>query len=81
MKSALISPLLAGLLLLTGCAQPAAPGGGGGGGRIKSIKHTKRGNKQFRKCVLYTYDGADGLSRRSVGGAGVVRQRTDVWGR
>ncbi|EPG5032787.1 hypothetical protein ABN187_29580, partial [Klebsiella pneumoniae] len=24
MKSALISPLLAGLLLLTGCAQPAA---------------------------------------------------------
>ncbi len=26
MKSALISPLLAGLLLLTGCAQPAAQG-------------------------------------------------------
>ncbi|SVV78606.1 lipoprotein [Klebsiella pneumoniae] len=31
MKSALISPLLAGLLLLTGCAQPAAQAGGGGG--------------------------------------------------
>ncbi|WP_148719226.1 DUF3304 domain-containing protein, partial [Klebsiella pneumoniae] len=29
MKSALISPLLAGLLLLTGCAQPAAQAGGG----------------------------------------------------
>jgi uncharacterized lipoprotein YajG len=29
MKS-LISPLLAGLLLLTGCAQPAAQAGGGG---------------------------------------------------
>jgi hypothetical protein len=28
MKSALISPLLAGLLLLTGCAQPAAQAGG-----------------------------------------------------
>ena len=35
MKSALISPLLAGLLLLTGCAQPAAQAGGGGGGTIK----------------------------------------------
>ncbi len=36
MKSALISPLLAGLLLLTGCAQPAAQAGGGGGGTIKA---------------------------------------------
>ena len=41
MKSALISPLLAGLLLLTGCAQPAAQAGGGGGGTIKAINHTK----------------------------------------
>ncbi len=40
MKSALISPLLAGLLLLTGCAQPAAQAGGGGGGTIKAINHT-----------------------------------------
>jgi hypothetical protein len=40
MKSALISPLLAGLLLLTGCAQlPQA--GGGGGGTIDAINHTK----------------------------------------
>ncbi len=31
MKSALISPLLAGLLLLTSCTQPAAQAGGGGG--------------------------------------------------
>nr|MCM5780224.1 DUF3304 domain-containing protein [Klebsiella pneumoniae] len=38
MKSALISPLLAGLLLLTGCAQPAAQAGGG---TIKAINHTK----------------------------------------
>lgn len=41
MKSALISPLLAGLLLLTGCAQPAARTGGGGGGTIDAINHTK----------------------------------------
>ncbi|STV36261.1 lipoprotein [Klebsiella pneumoniae] len=39
MKSALISPLLAGLLLLTGCAQPAAQAGGGG--TIDAINHTK----------------------------------------
>ncbi|MFM3520463.1 T6SS immunity phospholipase A1-binding lipoprotein Tli1-KP, partial [Klebsiella pneumoniae subsp. ozaenae] len=38
MKSALISPLLAGLLLLTGCAQPAARAGGG---TIDAINHTK----------------------------------------
>ncbi|MDU2481834.1 MAG: T6SS immunity phospholipase A1-binding lipoprotein Tli1-KP [Klebsiella sp.] len=41
MKFALISPLLAGLLLLTGCAQPAAQAGGGGGGTIDAINHTK----------------------------------------
>ncbi|SVL95804.1 lipoprotein [Klebsiella pneumoniae] len=41
MKSALISPLLAGLLLLTGCAQSAAQAGGGGGGTIDAINHTK----------------------------------------
>ncbi|HGE8355785.1 TPA: hypothetical protein ACKQD1_005027, partial [Serratia marcescens] len=29
MKHALLSPLLAGLLLLTGCSQPAAQAGGG----------------------------------------------------
>ncbi|HHD1971718.1 TPA: DUF3304 domain-containing protein, partial [Klebsiella pneumoniae] len=40
MKSALISPLLSGLLLLTGCAQPAAQAGGGGG-TIDAINHTK----------------------------------------
>ncbi|HBS5820493.1 T6SS immunity phospholipase A1-binding lipoprotein Tli1-KP, partial [Klebsiella pneumoniae] len=41
MKSALISPLLAGLLLLTGCTPPAARAGGGGGGTIDAINHTK----------------------------------------
>ncbi len=41
MTSALISLLLAGLPLLTGCAQPAAQAGGGGGGTIKAINHTK----------------------------------------
>ena len=41
MKSALISPLLAGLLLLSGCAQSAAQAGGGGGGTIDAINHTK----------------------------------------
>ncbi|MEL2266376.1 hypothetical protein AAER75_27320, partial [Klebsiella pneumoniae] len=43
MKSALISPLLAGLLLLTGCAQPAAQAGGGGGGTLDALNHTQRG--------------------------------------
>ena len=40
MKSALISPPLAGLLLLTSCTQPAAQAGGGGG-TIDAINHTK----------------------------------------
>ncbi|WP_454877871.1 T6SS immunity phospholipase A1-binding lipoprotein Tli1-KP [Serratia inhibens] len=42
MKRSLLSPLLAGLLLLTGCSQPVAQAGGsGGGGTIKAINHTK----------------------------------------
>jgi len=42
MKHSLLSPLLAGLLLLTGCSQPAAQAaGGGGGGTIDAINHTK----------------------------------------
>ena len=41
MKHSLLSPLLAGLLLLTSCSQPAAQAGGGGGGTIKAINHTK----------------------------------------
>ncbi|HEJ0329048.1 DUF3304 domain-containing protein [Serratia marcescens] len=42
MKHALLSPLLAGLLLLTGCSQPAArAGGSGGSGTIDAINHTK----------------------------------------
>ncbi|MEH3774633.1 T6SS immunity phospholipase A1-binding lipoprotein Tli1-KP [Enterobacter asburiae] len=41
MKHPFLSPLLAGLLLLTGCSQPAAQAGGGGGGTIKAINHTK----------------------------------------
>ncbi|HGE6696851.1 DUF3304 domain-containing protein [Serratia marcescens] len=40
MKHALLSLLLAGLLLLTGCSQPAAQAGGGGG-TIDAINHTK----------------------------------------
>ncbi|MGO2441468.1 MAG: DUF3304 domain-containing protein [Serratia proteamaculans] len=39
MKHSLLSPLLAGLLLLTGCSQPAAHAGGGG--TIDAINHTK----------------------------------------
>ncbi|STW38896.1 lipoprotein [Klebsiella pneumoniae] len=46
MKSALISPLLAGLLLLTGCAQPAARTGGGGGGTIDAST-TQMGDHHF----------------------------------
>ncbi len=41
MKHVFLSPLLAGLLLLTACTQPAAQAGGGGGGTIKAINHTK----------------------------------------
>ncbi|MDP0854017.1 hypothetical protein Q8F73_03735, partial [Klebsiella pneumoniae] len=48
MKSALISPLLAGLLLLTGCAPPAAQAGGGGGGTKKTLHPTKRGVHPLR---------------------------------
>jgi hypothetical protein len=40
MKLTLLSPLLAGLLLLSGCSQPAAQARGGGGGTIDAINHT-----------------------------------------
>ncbi len=40
MKYSLLSPLLAGLLLLTGCSQPVAQARGGGG-TIDAINHTK----------------------------------------
>ena len=40
MKLTLLSPLLAGLLLLTGCSQPVAQARGGGGGTIDAINHT-----------------------------------------
>ena len=40
MKLTLLSPLLAGLLLLSGCSQPVAQARGGGGGTIKAINHT-----------------------------------------
>ncbi|MCE0491328.1 DUF3304 domain-containing protein [Pantoea sp. Mb-10] len=41
MKHIFLSPLLAGVMLLTGCTQPAAQAGGGGGGTIEAINHTK----------------------------------------
>ncbi len=62
MKSALISPLLAGLLLLTGCAQPAAQAGGGGGGTIKAINHTKWAINHF------SVNGQSGIDIRPVSG-------------
>ena len=40
MKLTLLSPLLAGLLLLSGCSQPVAQARGGGGGTIDAINHT-----------------------------------------
>ena len=40
MKLTLLSPLLAGLLLLSGCSQPVAQARGGGGGTINAINHT-----------------------------------------
>ncbi|SXT69706.1 putative lipoprotein [Klebsiella pneumoniae] len=62
MKSALISPLLAGLLLLTGCAQPAAQAGGGGGGTIDAINHTKWAINHF------SINGQSGIDYRPVSG-------------
>ncbi|MDZ7280045.1 DUF3304 domain-containing protein [Pantoea eucrina] len=45
MKHVSLSPLLAGLLLLTGCTQPAAQAGGGG--TIDAINHTKWAINRF----------------------------------
>ncbi len=61
MKSALISPLLAGLLLLTGCAQPAAQAGGG----TKSHQPHQMGDQplQYQRSVGHRY-------YRSVSGGG-----------
>ena len=67
MKSALISPLLAGLLLLTGCAQPAAQAGGGGGGTIKAINHTKWAINHFR---INGQSGIDSIGPFQGGGGG-----------
>ena len=71
MKSALISPLLAGLLLLTGCAQqPAAQAGGGGGGTINHQPH-KMGNQplQYQRPVGHRFN------RPVSGGGGGAAQR------
>ncbi|MXK25191.1 T6SS immunity phospholipase A1-binding lipoprotein Tli1-KP [Klebsiella pneumoniae] len=67
MKSALISPLLAGLLLLTGCAQPAAQAGGGGGGTIKAINHTKWAINHFS---VNGQSGIDSIGPFQGGGGG-----------
>ncbi|AXS35031.1 MULTISPECIES: T6SS immunity phospholipase A1-binding lipoprotein Tli1-KP [Klebsiella] len=67
MKSALISPLLAGLLLLTGCAQPAAQAGGGGGGTIKAINHTKWAINHFS---INGQSGIDSIGPFQGGGGG-----------
>jgi hypothetical protein len=60
MKSALISPLLAGLLLLTGCAQPAARTGGG---TIDAINHKWAINH-------FSVNGQSGIDIRPVSGGG-----------
>ena len=67
MKSALISPLLAGLLLLTGCAQPAARAGGGGGGTIDAINHTKWAVNHFS---VNGQSGIDSIGPFQGGGGG-----------
>ncbi|ACI11099.1 putative lipoprotein [Klebsiella variicola] len=64
MKSALISPLLAGLLLLTGCAQPAARAGGG---TIDAINHTKWAINHFS---VNGQSGIDIIGPFQGGGAG-----------
>ena len=63
MKSALISPLLAGLLLLTGCAQPAAQAGGG---TIDAINHTKWAINHFS---INGQSGIDSIGPFQGGGA------------
>ncbi|HDY4952118.1 TPA: T6SS immunity phospholipase A1-binding lipoprotein Tli1-KP [Klebsiella pneumoniae] len=65
MKSALISPLLAGLLLLTGCAQPAARAGGGG--TIDAINHTKWAINHFS---INGQSGIDSIGPFQGGGGG-----------
>ena len=64
MKSALISPLLAGLLLLTGCAQPAARAGGG---TIDAINHTKWAINHFS---INGQSGIDSIGPFQGGGGG-----------
>lgn len=59
--------MLAGLLLLTGCSQPAAQAAGGGGGTIDAINHTKWAINHFN---VDNQSGSDiiGRSREAVGG-------------
>ncbi len=64
MKFALISPLLAGLLLLTGCAQPAAQAGGG---TIDAINHTKWAINHFS---INGQSGIDSIGPFQGGGGG-----------
>ncbi|EIY5051344.1 TPA: T6SS immunity phospholipase A1-binding lipoprotein Tli1-KP [Klebsiella quasipneumoniae subsp. similipneumoniae] len=64
MKSALISTLLVGLLLLTGCAQPAARAGGG---TIKAINHTKWAVNHFS---VNGQSGIDSIGPFQGGGGG-----------
>ncbi|MDH8045653.1 T6SS immunity phospholipase A1-binding lipoprotein Tli1-KP, partial [Klebsiella sp. GG_Kp135] len=66
MKSALISPLLAGLLLLTSCTQPAAQAGGGGG-TIDAINHTKWAINHFS---INGQSGIDSIGPFQGGGGG-----------
>ena len=47
MKLTLLSSLLAGLLLLSGCSQHVAQARGGGGGTIDAINHTHWGVNNF----------------------------------
>ena len=66
MKLVLLSPLLTGMVLLTGCSQPAAEAQGGGGGTIDAINHTHRAinhfsvNRQSGIDIIGPYQGGGG---------------------
>ncbi len=76
MKLTLLSPLLAGLLLLSGCSQPVAQARGGGGGTIKAINHTHWAVNNFS---VDGQSGIDGIGPYQGGGGGCCYSSPARW--
>ncbi|UDQ78288.1 DUF3304 domain-containing protein [Erwinia rhapontici] len=78
MKLSLLSPLLAGLLLLSGCTQPAAEAQGrsGGGGTIEAINHTKWAINRFS---VNGQSGLDVIGPYQGGGGGCCFGAPATW--